>query len=97
MTKSEYKKLYLEKKKLNIKIENTEKNNNSISRDRIERRPIAEKYQKKRKYIEVESNGWQSEPEYEEENESKDEERAKKKWRKTKKNQKWREKRINQK
>ena len=97
MTKSEYKKLYLEKKKLNIKIENTEKNNNSISRDRIERRPIAEKYQKKRKYIEVESNGWQSEPEYEEENESKDEERAKKNEEKPKKNQKWREKRINQK
>ena len=57
MTKSEDKKLYLEKKKLNIKIENTEKNNNSISRDKIERRPIAEKYQKKRKYIKVESNG----------------------------------------
>ena len=85
MTKSEDKKLYLEKKKLNIKIENTEKNNNSISRDKIERRPIAEKYQKKRKYIKVESNGWQSEPEYEEENESKDEERAKKNEEKPKK------------
>ena len=39
-----------------MKIENTEKNNNSISRDKIERRPIAEKYQKKRKFIKVESN-----------------------------------------
>ena len=47
MTKAEYQKLYLENKKFKEKIENIEKSNNNISREKIDQRSVIEKYQKK--------------------------------------------------
>ena len=72
MTKAEYQKLYLENKKFKEKMENIEKNNNNISREKIDQRSVIEKYQKKRKYMEVEREESESEPDYEEEKESKE-------------------------